>query len=371
MPDSGLEPALPAEFAPPIAGEMLHLTYRELAERLGVSADGARALARRQHWPVSRDENGRSLVQVAAAALTEQRERRSDHERAERTDTRAMAARVAEMVAALKAEMPPIGAPVPGVSDAEQARTVGLMRQFLDMYERERQGWFGTLNDLNAQLDDAKADARALAEAQDRLIDQQEQKRAELIAAQNKLIEAGQQERTELIAAQEQERAELIAAQQQERTELIAAREAAEAALAELRAGFDAQLSKARAATSAAEAKLDQTLVQHQRALSDLAIIHNDQRSLWMLERRRLEAMVEAHEQARSWRWPTIRFQPVAMLRVVFAVITVAVAGIVLARDTGPPRPVLPRQERSDFAGTPQAGPGPGDLAAPQTWPTR
>lgn len=357
MPDSGIEPMLPADLAPPpAADDTLLLTYRELAERLGVSADGARALARRQHWPVSRDEHGRSLVLVAAAALAQQQERRGEHERVERTDTRAMAARVAEMVAALKAEIPPAGTPIAG-DVAEQLRMVGLMRQFLDMYERERMGWFSALNDLNAQLDEFKAEARGLAEAQDKLIEAQQQERGELLAAHDKLIDA-----------QQQERAELVAAREAAETALAEARAGFDLRLSEARASFDAQLSEARAAAGAAEAKHDQAQIQHQRALSDLGIIHNDQRSLWLLERRRLEAMVEALEQGRRWRWPALGIQPMALVRAAFAVVVVALASIALARDTGPSHPVLHR-DRPDFARAPQAGLAPSSL--PQTWPTR
>ena len=361
MPDNGIEPMLPVETSPPpAADDTLRLTYRELAERLGVSADGARALARRQQWPVGRDESGRSLVLVAAAALTQQRERRSEHDRTERTDTRAMAARVAEMVAALKAEVAPDRVTAPGIDAAEQARMHGLMRHFLDMYERERLDWANALNDINAQLDDAKAEACGLAEAQDRLVAAHQQERAEL-------IEAHQWERAELIAAQDK----LFETQQQERAELVAAREAAETALGEMRPGFDAQLSVARAAASAAEAKHQQALVQHKRALSDLAVIHNDQRSLWMLERRRLEGMVDALEQRRSSRWPAFRIRATAVLRAALAVLVVALASIVLARDTGPPRLSAARGEPGGFVHASQAGLGAGTTALPQTWPTR
>jgi hypothetical protein len=47
----------------------LRLTYDELAERLGKSAEGARMLARRRHWRIERGNDGKARVVVDEADL--------------------------------------------------------------------------------------------------------------------------------------------------------------------------------------------------------------------------------------------------------------------------------------------------------------
>ncbi|HEX2529810.1 MAG TPA: hypothetical protein VHL31_26405 [Geminicoccus sp.] len=49
----------------------LRLTYAELAQRLGVSVDGARTRARRRGWPVSLGNDGKAMVTVAEGDLQE------------------------------------------------------------------------------------------------------------------------------------------------------------------------------------------------------------------------------------------------------------------------------------------------------------
>jgi hypothetical protein len=270
----------------------LQLTYRELGERLGLSADGARAMARRRGWPVVHDEVGRSLVEVAADALAQQLERRTAQERvgddeAARAHTKSMAARVAEMVAAIKAEPPVRTHPDQAADRAERERLIGLMSQFLAMYERERVGWFSAVSELSAKLDDGRNEANAL------------------------------------IAAQEQERRHW------------------EATLEEIEAG----LSAAREASRAAESQHEQAVVQHRRALADLTVMHNDQRSLWLLERRRLETTIEALENAKLKRRRPLRIHKSNLLRGLAAALIAVLAGMALARDSGPIRGHGLRQE--------------------------
>jgi hypothetical protein len=49
----------------------LWLSYPELAERLGISADGARVRAKRAGWPVQTGNDGRAKVRVPVADLPE------------------------------------------------------------------------------------------------------------------------------------------------------------------------------------------------------------------------------------------------------------------------------------------------------------
>jgi hypothetical protein len=47
------------------------LSYRELAARLGVSAEGARTRAKRSGWPIIHGNDGRARVRVRASELPE------------------------------------------------------------------------------------------------------------------------------------------------------------------------------------------------------------------------------------------------------------------------------------------------------------
>src|SRR5215472_4188244 len=166
MTEGGADPAAPAPAAVPLA-----LTYRELAARLGLSPDGARALARRRGWAVAHDDAGRALVQVSESALTRWRERRGSAEgeakaEGERSHGRSMAARVADMVAAIKAEPPPVSVSVDRSAErAERDKLIELMRQFLALYERERTAWFGAFTDLHGKVEVLRTEMRALEAA--------------------------------------------------------------------------------------------------------------------------------------------------------------------------------------------------------------
>lgn len=279
MSESGAELALPAPAELPLA-----LTYRELGTRLGLSPDGARALARRRGWAVARDDAGRALVQVSESALAHWRERRASGEveaKAEGDRSRSMAARVADMVAAIKAEQPPVSVSVDRSAErAERDKLIELMRQFLALYERERMAWFGAFTELHGKIEAIRTETRALE------------------------------------AAREQERARW------------------EAALREL----DAALAAARAATHAAERQHEQALDQHRRALADLTVMHNDERSLWLLERRRLDMQIEALQDARARRNKRRLARPGMLLRGAAAALMVALVGTALVRDSTPDR---------------------------------
>jgi hypothetical protein len=295
MTEGGADPATPAPGEAPLA-----LSYRELGARLGLSPDGARARARRRGWAVAHDDAGRALVQVSENELARGRERRGSGEdeakaKGERSHNRSMAARVADMVAAIKAEPPPVSVSVDrGAERAERAerdKLIELMRQFLALYERERMAWFGAFTELHGKV--------------------------EVL-------------RTEMLA--------LEAARGHERSRW-------ETALKEL----DAALATARAATHAAERQHEQALDQHRRALADLTVMHNDERSLWLLERRRLDMQIEALRDARARRGARRLPRPGMLLRGAAAALMVALVGTALVRDSAPDRATTPGKiERSE-----------------------
>jgi hypothetical protein len=267
------------------ADEPLTLTYRELGGRLGLSADGARALARRRGWTVARD-GGRAVVRVSESELARHRQRRPADEGegnadSDRSESRSMTARVAEMVAAIKAEPPPLSVRVDRSAErAEREKLIELMRQFIALYERERIAWLGAFTDLLGKIEAARTEMRALE------------------------------------SAREQERSRW------------------EAILKEV----EAALTAARAATHTAERQHEQALDQHRRALADITIMHNDERSLWLLERRRLDMQIEALQDARAASAARWRGRHTLLLRAAAAAVLVALAGMTLVRDSSPDR---------------------------------
>jgi transcriptional regulator with XRE-family HTH domain len=58
--------------------DVLRLTYRELARRLGLTPDGARFLARRRMWPIESGNDGRKVIIVSEAELAAEVERTAD-----------------------------------------------------------------------------------------------------------------------------------------------------------------------------------------------------------------------------------------------------------------------------------------------------
>jgi hypothetical protein len=55
--------------------DVLRLTYRELARRLGLTPDGARFLAKRRMWPIENGNDGRKVIIVAETELAAEVER--------------------------------------------------------------------------------------------------------------------------------------------------------------------------------------------------------------------------------------------------------------------------------------------------------
>jgi hypothetical protein len=80
----------------------LWLSYPELAERLGISADGARVRAKRAGWPVQTGNDGRAKVRVPVADLPEHGPNKPEQGPSSVADIRRL---FAERTAELKAEL--------------------------------------------------------------------------------------------------------------------------------------------------------------------------------------------------------------------------------------------------------------------------
>ena len=61
-----------------------------------------------------------------------------------------------------------------------------------------------------------------------------------------------------------------------------------------------AELAEAQAAAQAAQARRDEEASRHQRDLADLELLHEHQRSIWNLDRRRLEITIDGLDVARA-----------------------------------------------------------------------
>ena len=76
----------------------LRLTYVQLAQRVGLTSDGARMLARRRHWQVIRGNDGKALVIVDDAELVVRPAERPPDQPTEATELqRELRARIAEL----------------------------------------------------------------------------------------------------------------------------------------------------------------------------------------------------------------------------------------------------------------------------------
>ena len=201
----------------PCSAEPLRLSYRSLADRLGLSVSGARGLAKRRRWVISRDDDGNTLVLVPPAELEQRAERNSAMAPAAPTPAE-FAARIAGLVAAIKAER---GGEDRHLSRERASATIdlaALTRQLIAARDRERLEWEQTTDRLKGQL----------AEAQSGLV--------------------------------------------------------------------------------AMQAELATLAAQHRRNLVDLEAGHADQRSIWQLDRRRLEATIASLERDRQRKWSPRRW---------------------------------------------------------------
>jgi hypothetical protein len=104
---------------------------------------------------------------------------------------------------------------------------------------------------------------------------------------------------------------------------------------------IETRLCAAQAAGAAARAAAEQEAVQHQRLVSDLKLMHEHQRSIWQLERRRLEITLDGLQQARggSMRRRAARLSRPA---VVAALLLASLAAVALSADSHAVAPSAP-----------------------------
>ena len=93
-----------------------------------------------------------------------------------------------------------------------------------------------------------------------------------------------------------------------------------------------AELAEAQASAQAAQARHEQQMTQHQRDLADLELLHEHQRSIWNLDRRRLEITIDGHENAHATKGRRKRFQVAAGVAVLLCV---GMIGLALAGNRG------------------------------------
>ena len=235
------------------------LTYRELADRLGLSLDAARALAKRRGWKSITDETGRAFVSVDPAELAQLSEKRRIKAAPGRPPGEE-ATRIAQLVAVIKAERDALGN-VSGESGGpvDEARLAALMRQFLAAREQERLDWERRMGQLDVELAEAKAT--------------------------------------------------IAAAQQQ----------------------------------------YERAAQQHEQAIADLELLQNHQRSIWLLDRRRLEITIRGLEAAGERRWYRSAWRSLPRPAVAAALLLALLAGIALSQDSAAHGAVI--------AAPPEAGP--------------
>ncbi|HYM32688.1 MAG TPA: hypothetical protein VEU47_15395 [Candidatus Cybelea sp.] len=232
----------PLTATPPCPAEPLRLSYRSLADRLGLSVSGARALAKRRQWVISRDDEGRTLVLVPPAELEPRTERNSALAPAAPTPAE-FAARIAGLVAAIKAER----------------------------------------------------------EGEDRLLARERTSATIDLAALTR----------QLIAARDRERLEW-----EQTTDLL-----------------KAELAEAQSGLVAMKAEVDALAARHRRNLVDLEAGHADQRSIWQLERRRLEATIASLERSRQRKWSPRRWLAATRPAWLVVVIVLGAFGFSISKD--------------------------------------
>jgi hypothetical protein len=85
-----------------------------------------------------------------------------------------------------------------------------------------------------------------------------------------------------------------------------------------------AELDQARAAARAAEARHAQETRQHRRAMADLELMHEHQRSIWQLDRRRLEITIAGQETTHQARRSPFAVAAALLVAGIFGVALVA-----------------------------------------------
>lgn len=101
-----------------------------------------------------------------------------------------------------------------------------------------------------------------------------------------------------------------------------------------------AELAEAQAAAQAARLRHEQEAARHQRDLADLELLHEHQRSIWNLDRRRLEITIDGLADARAMKSRRKRTQLAAG---VAALLCVGMIGLALAGNGRPGEGAGPR----------------------------
>jgi hypothetical protein len=113
--------------------------------------------------------------------------------------------------------------------------------------------------------------------------------------------------------------------------QLIAAREEEQRAWRDAMDVLKTDLDATRTAARAAETRHEQAAQEHRRAMADLELKHEHQRSIWQLDRRRLEITIAGQE--------TVQRARSSWLAVAVGLLVVGVFGAALVADhrVGPP----------------------------------
>jgi hypothetical protein len=96
---------------------------------------------------------------------------------------------------------------------------------------------------------------------------------------------------------------------------------------------MQAELAAAQAAAQAAQARQEEEASRHQRDLADLELLHEHQRSIWNLDRRRLEITIDGLTNARAM---TSRRKRTQLAAGVVALLCVGMIGLALAGNGRP-----------------------------------
>ena len=123
----------------------------------------------------------------------------------------------------------------------------------------------------------------------------------------------------------------------------VVAREQERLAWEETLRRMQADLAAAQTAAEAAQRRHKEDASRHQRDLADLELLHEHQRSIWNLDRRRLEITIEGLTNARAVRSRRKRTQLVAGVAALLCVgmIGLALAGNARPGEAGGPRRVI------------------------------
>ena len=97
---------------------------------------------------------------------------------------------------------------------------------------------------------------------------------------------------------------------------------------------LEAELAEAKASLAAAQQQRERAAQQHEQAIADLELLQNHQRSIWLLDRRRLEITIRGLEAASERRWYRTARRALPRPAVAAALLLALLAGIALSQDS-------------------------------------